>query len=395
MEIFSSFIVGFFSGGLIVLFFAIKKFLDLKTNIIRLENEKNVCEQTISNENEIQEKFSREFQEIAAKILKQNTSEFSKANQEEIFNLLKPFKEKIIEFENKIEQNRLQEAKGITSLETMIKLLAENNQKICQEANNLTNALRGQSKMQGNWGEYILHRLLEISGLIENHHYSLQKTFKDFDNKFLRPDVIIYLPENRNLIIDSKVSLLSYEKYYNAEENQEIYLKEFMNSTREHIKSLKSKVYQEIEEINSPDFVLMFVPVEGAFNLIFQQDCEIIDFAWRNKILLVSPSTLLITLKTIELFWKQENQTQNVIEIAEESGKLYDKFVGLLNDLENIKSCFDKTTECFESARRKLNGRGNLIGQVEKLRLLGAKTSKLIPAKYTKEEEMPTEVFYS
>jgi DNA recombination protein RmuC len=187
---------------------------------------------------------------------------------------------------------------------------------------------------------------------------------------------------------------LSYERYYNSEENDQNHLKDFINSTKEHIKNLKSKFYQEIKDINAPDFVLMFIPTEGAFNLIFQQDSEIIDFACRNKILLVGPSTLLTTLKTIEIFWKQEKQTQNVIEIAEESGKLYDKFVGLLGDLENIKTYLDKTSECFDTARKKLDGRGNLINQVEKLRVLGAKTSKLIPEKHYKEDEIPTELSF-
>ena len=386
MEYFISFIIGLFSGILIVLLFGIKKFIVLNNKITYMEAEKKTLESSLTKETELQEKFCREFEEIAAKILKQNSCEFSKTNQEEIFNLLRPFREKLIEFETKIEQTRLEEAKEITSLETHIKLLAENNQKICQEANNLTNALKGQVKTQGNWGEFILIRLLEISGLLENHHYTLQQTFKDSDNKILRPDVTIHLPNSRHLIIDSKVSLLSYERFYNSEKNDQNNLKDFINSTKEHIKNLKSKFYQEIKDINTPDFVLMFIPVEGAFNLIFQQDGDIIDFAWRNKILLVGPSTLLTTLKTIELFWKHEKQTQNVIEIAEESGKLYDKFVGLLSDLENIKAYFDKTSESFESARKKLDGRGNLINQVEKLRDLGAKTSKIIPEKYSKEE---------
>ena len=386
IEYFISFIIGLFSGILIVLFFGIKKFIYLNNKIAYLNAEKQTFENSLNKEDEIQEKFCKEFENIAGKILKQNSCEFSKTNQEEIFNLLKPFREKLIEFETKIEQTKIEEAKGITSLETHIKLLAENNQKICQEANNLTNALKGQVKTQGNWGESILQKLLEISGLLENHHYSLQESFKDSDNKIFRPDVIIHMPGSRHLIIDSKVSLLSYERYYNSEENNQNHLKDFINSTKEHIKNLKSKFYQELKDINTPDFVLMFIPTEGAFNLIFQQDSEIIDFAWRSKILLVGPSTLLTTLKTIELFWKQEKQTQNVIEIAEESGKLYDKFVGLLNDLENIKTYIDKTSECFDNARRKLDGRGNLINQVEKLRVLGAKTSKLIPEKYYSEE---------
>lgn len=391
MEYLISFIIGLLSGILLILLLGIKKFVSLNSKIAILNAEKQSLENSLSMENEIQERFCREFEDIAGKILKQNSCEFSKTNQEEIFNLLKPFRDKLIEFETKIEQTKLEGAKGITSLETHIKLLSENNQRICQEANNLTNALKGQVKTQGNWGEFILNRLLEVSGLLENHHYAIQGSFKDFDNKILRPDVIINLPENKHIIIDSKVSLLSYERYYNSEDKSENFLKDFINSIKEHIKDLKSKFYQDIKDLNAPDFVLMFIPTEGAFNLIFQQDSEIIDFAWRNKILLVGPSTLLATLKTIELFWKQEKQTQNVIEIAEESGKLYDKFAGLLNDLENIKIYFDKTAECFETARKKLDGRGNLINQVEKLRTLGAKTSKQINEKYLNEEE--SEVF--
>lgn len=384
----NNFIIGLFSGILITIFFGIKKIISMNKEISDLNAEKQALNLTLSKENELQERFCKEFEDIAAKILKQNTCDFSKSNQEEVYNLLKPFREKLIDFEKKIELTRLEEAKEITALETHIKLLAENNRKICQEANNLTNALKGQVKTQGNWGEIILSRLLEVSGLIEGSHYTLQETFKDADNKMLRPDVIIHLPGSRHLIIDSKVSLLSYERYYNSDENSQNHLKDFINSTKEHIKNLKSKFYQEIKEINTPDFVFMFIPVEGAFNLIFNEDSEIIDFAWKNKILLVGPSTLLTTLKTIELFWKQENQTQNVIEIAEESGKLYDKFVGLLNDLENIRTYMDKTSECFDSTRRKLEGRGNLINQVEKLRVLGAKTSKFIPEKYCKNNEM-------
>jgi DNA recombination protein RmuC len=281
-----------------------------------------------------------------------------------------------------LKQNALEEAKNISALETQIKLISENNQKICEEANNLTHALKGHVKTQGNWGEMILTRLLEASGLIEGLHFSAQESFRDEENKVQRPDVIIKLPNDRHLIIDSKVSLIAYEKYYNSENNNETFLKEHINSVKDHIKGLKSKIYQDLKDINSPDFVLMFIPVEGAFNLIFQEDNGIIEYAWNNKVLPVSPSTLLITLKTIELFWKHEKQTQNVIEIAEESGKLYDKFVGLLCDLDNIKACIDKTSECFESAKRKLDGRGNLISQVEKLRELGAKTSKSIPDKH-------------
>lgn len=329
----------------------------------------------------------RGFRGVAEKLLGKSSRELAKTNREEINNILLPLKEKLTEFETKTGQIEISRAKEISSLETQIRLLAENNGKLCKEADNLANALKGQAKTRGDWGEFILQRLLEVSGLIKNIHYSLQETFKDSENKILRPDVVIYMPENRHLIIDSKVSLLSYERYYNDEKNREIHLKEFINSTKEHIKDLKNKFYQEIKEINSPDFVLMFIPTEGAFSLIFQQPDELIEFALKNNILLVGPSALLTTLKTVELFRKHEKQTQNVIEIAEESGKLYDKFVGLLCDLENIQNFFDKTAECFNTARKKLDGKGNLISRTEKIKELGAKTSKSIPEKYLNENE--------
>jgi len=320
MEYTLSFTAGFFCGILIILVFGIKKYVFLNKQIASLNAEKQTLENSLLSE--------------------------------------------------------------MSSLKTHINLLAENNQQICKEANNLAGALKGQNKVQGNWGEVILNRILETSGLLENCHYFVQETFKDSDNKILRPDVVINLPQDRHVVIDSKVSLLSYERFYNTEDDNSIHLKEFLNSVKEHIKSLKSKYYQDIKDINSPDFVLMFIPIEGAFSLIFGEDTEIIDFAWRSKILIVSPATLLASLKLIELFWKNESQNKNVVEIAEESGKLYDKFVGLISDIENIRLYFDKTVECFDSARKKLDGRGNLIGQVEKLRDLGAKTSKSIHEKH-------------
>lgn len=382
MEHLIIFSAGTIFGILAALIVLMNKIISLNKENATLNAEKQSILVSLRKESDIEEKFCKEFEEIANKILKQNSFEFSKTNQEEIFNLLKPFRDRLIEFEAKIEQTKLEETKGMASLETHIKLLSQNNQKISQEANNLANALKGHVKTQGNWGEFILQKLLETSGLIENQHYSLQESFKDSDNKIMRPDAVIYLPGGRNLIIDSKVSLISYERYCNCEENTQNHLKDYLNSIKEHIKNLKSKVYQDIKDINSPDFVFMFIPIEGAFNIIFRNDNEIIDFAAKNKILIVGPSTLITTLKTIELFWKQEKQTQNVIEIAEESGKLYDKFVGLLNDIENIRTYFDKTAECFDSATKKLSGRGNLINQVEKLRTLGAKTSKYIPEKH-------------
>lgn len=364
-----------------------QKVLELNTQVARLEEKNNNYEKLLKKEEEMQKKLTTEFENIASKILKENTSEFSKTNQEEIVSLLKPFKEKISEFGEKIEKTRNEEIKDISSLKTEIKLLTENNQKLSEDANNLAEALKGQNKAQGNWGEMILQRILEMSGLREDYEYSMQSSFKNEEGRILRPDVVVHLPENKHLIIDSKVSLLAYESFHNAEDEaeKEAHLKEFVSSLKSHIKGLSDKAYQDAEGANSPDFVLMFIPVEASFHLLFQNDNSILDFAWDKKIMLVGPSTLLAALKTINLFWNQEKQTKNVLEIVKESGAMYDKFVGLLEDISRAKGC-------IENAFTKLSGRGNIIRRIEKLKDLGAKTSKPIPEKYLLEGAEAEEV---
>jgi len=377
MEIFLSFSAGLFLGLFLAFIVFSWKFIKQNKNLAELEAQNK----SYANIN-IQDKFLVEFENTANKLLKQNSEEFSKLGKKEIEDLIKPFREKITELSQRIEKSRLDEAKELSSLETHIKLLAENNQKVCQEANNLAGAIKGNSKTRGNWGEVILERILESSGLQKGIHYSAQESFKNSENSLLRPDVVIYMPDNRHLVIDSKVSLISYEKFCNSEGDEEKHLKDFLASVREHIKSLKNKFYQELKGINSPDFVLMFIPIEPSFSLIMQNEPEIFDFARKNKVLPVSPSTTLAALKTIELFWQRENQNRNVAEIAEESGKLYDKFVGLLKEMGALKGCFSKALGCFDNINKKLEGRGGLIGQAEKIKLLGAKTSKEIPVDY-------------
>ncbi len=372
MELFFSFLSGFCVGIVSISTYFVKKIIKKDRKIAQLESEnKNL------SEIDLQDKFFTEFENAANKIFKQNTEEFSRLGKREIEELIKPFREKISELSQRIEKTRLDEAKELSSLETQIKLLFQNNQRISEEANNLAKAIKGDSKARGNWGEVILERILEVSGLQKDVHYSSQQSFKGMEDNHLRPDVLINLPDNRHLVIDSKVSLVPFEKYCNEEDEK--HLKEYVNSVREHIKNLKSKFYQEVKDINSPDFVLMFIPVEASFGLLIQSDAEIFEFARKNKVLPVSPSTLLITLKTVELFWQRDSQSRNVIEIAEESGKLYDKFVGLLGDIDVLKNCFSKTLGCFENINKKLEGKGGLIRQAEKIKTLGAKTSKEIP----------------
>jgi len=375
------FLLGVFTGIIIILAFNYKSFIKLNSEISLLKADNNNLKQENSKITDIKTSFTTEFEQIAGKILKQNTQEFSKTNQEELYNILKPFRERIVEFENKIELTKLKDTEEKSSLETQIKILTENSSRISQEANNLANALKGDNRLTGTWGELVLEKILEVSGLEEGVNYRKQESFQNKNGLTQRLDVVIDLTEDRHIIIDSKVSLVSYEKYVNNEENRENSLKEFSNSTKEHLKSLQSKKYQDLPDLKNPDFILMFIPIEGAFNLLMREDNTLIDFAWKQKILFVGPSTLLATLKTIELFWKQEKQTRNVIEIAEESGKLYDKFAGLLIDLDSIGNYIEKTAEQYKNTRKKLDGRGNLISQVEKLRTLGAKTSKSIEKK--------------
>lgn len=374
MELFFSFLSGICVGIVVISIYFVKKIIEKNKKIAQLESENKYY-----NDFNVESIFLTEFENTANKVLKQNTEEFSRIGKKEIDELIRPFREKVIELTQKMEKARIDEAKELSSLETQVKLLAENNQRISREANNLATAIKGDSKTRGNWGEVILERILEASGLQKDIHYLSQQGFRDEDNHLLRPDVIIHLPNSRHLVIDSKVSLISYEKYCNTEENSEKYLKEYTGSVREHIKSLKNKFYQDIKDLNTPDFVLMFIPVESSFKLLLEADSEIFEFARKNRVLPVSPSTLLVTLKTIEIFWQQENQSRNVAEIAEESGKLYDKFVGMLSDIASLKNCFSKTLDCFENINKKLEGKGGLIRQTEKLKLLGARTSKEIP----------------
>lgn len=375
-----------------------EKLIELNKQIARLEGENENYKSLLSKEEEMQKKLTLEFENIAAKILKQNTSDFSKTNQEEIENLLKPFKEKIEGFEKKIADTRTEEIKDITSLKTEIKNLMEKSQEISEEANNLTKALKGENKTQGNWGEVILQRTLEMSGLRENIEYVAQESVRlEGERNAKNPDIIVHLPEDKHLIIDSKVSLVSYEKYYNSEDNEqrEKSVKEFIDSVKTHIKGLSEKTYQNAEGLNSPDFVLMFIPIEASFNLIFQTDKDLFEFAWDKKIMVVGPSTLLASLKTINLFWNQEKQTKNVMQIVKEAGSLYDKFVGLLEDLKGVSGQFNKTKDTFDSIFNKLSeGNGNLINRVKKLELLGAKAQKQIPQDFLSDDvEVEVEVF--
>jgi DNA recombination protein RmuC len=330
----------------------------------------------------IQQKFTSEFESIAAKILKQNTAEFSASNQKSMTELLSPLKEKIQVFEKKVEDTYEKGLKDQTDLKAELKKLHDLNLKISDEANNLTRALKGDVKKQGNWGEMILERILERSGLTEGREYQKQESVISETGQRIQPDVVIHLPDQKHIVVDSKVSLVAYERLVNSENDKDrmSHIKEHLQSVRNHIKILSEKHYQHSVGFNSPDFVLLFIPIESSFSLAVQEDQELFSFAWDNKVVIVSPSTLLATLRTIASIWQQENQNRNALEIARQSGALYDKFVGFIEDMESIGKSIDSTRKNYEQATNKLyTGSGNLVKRAESIKKLGAKTTKELP----------------
>ncbi len=334
---------------------------------------------------QLQERFKTEFQNLANAILKQNTKEFTESSHKQMSDILNPLKEKIVDFEKKVQETYEKGKVDQMDLKGELKQLKELNMKLGEEAGNLTKALKSDSKKQGNWGEVVLERILERSGLIKDEEYFLQYTAEGEDGKTYRPDVMIKLPEDKHLIIDSKVSLTAFEQYISAEkdEKKEAALKQHILSIKNHIKELKEKKYDSLKGLNTPDFVLMFLPVEPAFAVAVQADIELFNDAFEKGIVIVSPTTLLATLRTVASIWRHERQTQNAMEIATQGGKLYDKFEGFLRDLEKIGLNLDRAQESYRDAHKKLtSGRGNLLGQVEKLKELGAKTNKKIDSKY-------------
>ncbi|WP_353196310.1 DNA recombination protein RmuC [Parapedobacter defluvii] len=329
----------------------------------------------------IKQQFNTEFQVIANKILEEKTQKFTETNSKSLDQILNPLKEKIKTFEEKVEKTYQHEAAERNSLKGVVQQLMEQSLRIKDEANSLTRALRGDSKKQGNWGEVILERVLERSGLVKDREYRLQAALTDEEGRRLQPDAIIDLPDEKHLVIDSKVSLLAYERWVNAEtdEEREGYAKQHIQSVENHVKSLSAKNYHDLYQINSPDFVLLFMPIESAFSMSITYKAELFSDAWDRKVVIVSPSTLLATLRTIASMWKQERQTRNVLEIAKEAGTLYDKFVGFLQDLDKVGEQLNRAVRAHEEATRKLStGPGNVVTKVEKLKKLGARASKQI-----------------
>ena len=354
----------------------------------KLEAElKNTQEKLTENKEEVeklQEKFTKEFENLANKILDEKSIKFKEQNKESIGEILNPLKEKIQIFEKKVEDTNKESIVRNSALKQQIEGLEKLNLKMSQEAINLTKALKGDSKTQGNWGELILERVLEKSGLEKGREYDLEKSFatEEEGKTRLRPDVIINLPDNRKMVVDSKVSLTAYEQYVNSETEEEkvVFVKEHVNSLKRHVDQLSAKKYEDLHQIESPDFVLLFIPIEPAFAVALEADHELYNKAFVKNIVIVTPSTLLATLRTIDSMWQNEKQQKNAIEIARQAGALYDKFEGLLQDLIKVGNKLKDTKTEYEGAMNKLvNGRGNLITSVEKIKKLGAKAKKALP----------------
>ncbi|MDF2457232.1 MAG: hypothetical protein K0R51_3225 [Cytophagaceae bacterium] len=355
---------------------------DLKNSQEKLVNQKQELEG-------LHKTLLDQFQTISIKALRDNASDFNTQSHERLQTVLNPLKEKIEGFEKKVQETYEKSLVDNTTLKEQIKTLSELNHKISEDAINLTQALLGEKKTQGNWGEMLLESLLEKSGLEKGTQYVTQGTLEGEDGSKLRPDVIINLPDNKHLIIDSKVSLVDYNEYSNAlnEELRGQKLRDHITRLKVHCTSLGGKRYDTLYNINSPDYVLMFIPIEPAFTIAMQNDTHLFLWALERNVVLVTSSTLLATLRTVASIWKQENQKKNVLEIAEESGKLYDKFVGFLSDMKSIGAHIDKSKESYEASIRKLTlGPGNMVSKVEYLKKLGAKATKAIDSKLLDDE---------
>lgn len=328
------------------------------------------------------EQMGQEFKNLANEILERKAKAFTDMNKQNIKAILNPLSEKIQSFEKKVEETYSNESKERYSLVKEIKNLQELNARISTDAVNLTNALKGDSKTQGSWGEVILERVLENSGLMKGREYEVQLSLKTEEGKSRQPDIIVHLPEKKDVIIDSKVSLTAYERYCSEddEKKKSTFLKEHIQSIRTHIKTLSEKDYHKLKTINSLDSVMMFLPVEPAFALALQHDSDLFSDALDKNIMMVGPSNLMATLKIIQGIWRHEHQNRNALDIAEKAGKLYNKFVGFAVDMEDIGKRLNQAQDSYAEARKKLvSGKGNLVSSVEKIKELGARASKKIP----------------
>ena len=338
----------------------------------------------------VHKKYTTEFENIANRILDEKAQKFTEQNKTNMDVILNPLKDNIKRFEEQVQKAYKSESDERITLKTEIKNLVDLNKQISEEANNLTKALKGENKTQGNWGELILEKVMERSGLVKDQEYRLQYSTSNDEGKRIQPDAVIMLPDNKHIIVDAKVSLIAYEAFVNSvsDDERSVLIKDHLLSVRTHVKSLSEKNYPTSTDFNTPDFVLLFIPIESSFSVAVQADQELFNFAWDKKIVIVSPSTLLATLRTIASVWKQERQTKNAIEIAKQSGALYDKFVGFVEDMDKIGKSIDASRIAYDGAINKLHkGSGNLVKRAQEIQKLGAKTTKQISSKFIENDE--------
>ena len=329
----------------------------------------------------LQKQFKVEFENLAQKIFEEKSTKISEENQKNIKTLLDPLRERITDFSQKVEESNKQNLTFHETFRVQLRHMQEQSVEMKNETSNLIKALKGDNKLQGNWGELVLERILEKSGLRKDSEYSVQQSFTNEDGRRLMPDVILNLPNNKKIVIDSKVSLVHYEQLVNAtEEEKEALSKLHLNSLQRHIKELSEKRYEDIYEIDSPDFVILFIPIEPAFAAALQQEPQLYLKAFERNIILVTPTTLLATLRTIDSMWNNERQHKNALEIAQRAGALHDKFVGFIEDLNKVGLRMNDAKKSYEDAMKKLHtGNGNMVSSILKLQNLGAKAKKELP----------------
>lgn len=355
-----------------------------------LEHAKTKLDEQKGELQKLNEQLTKDFENIANKVVYHNSKVMQEKHEEKLLAMLTPFKDKIERFEKKVEDTHKESIKDSQSLKEQLLQLKELNKSIGDEAKNLTSALKGDKKMQGDWGEHKLERILQAAGLEKETHYRKQVNLKDEFNNNLRPDYIIYLPDDKNLVIDSKVSLVAYEKYFSADDDAEMNqaVASHIKNVREHIMRLSSVNYAELTGVNSPDYVIMYMPIDGALGLAMTEDSSLFEYALNKNIVLVSNNTLLATLKTVSFIWRQDLQNKNAIEIARQGGALYDKLAGFVETLLQVGKKIEMAQTDYEKAVNQLSeGKGNLVRRAEQLRQLGIKTTKTLPSNLVDKSE--------
>jgi len=354
----------------------------------QLEEAQRLQEKHRQELEQMQQRLTTEFENIANKVLQQRQEDFSQQSRKQIGDILLPLNERIKDFREQVANAFNQETREKASLQAELKQLIELNQTLSKDATNLTHALKGDVKKQGNWGEFILEKVLEASGLRKGIEYDREVVLHGVEGDTLRPDVIIRMPDNKHIIVDSKVSLVAYEQLQHAEteDQYKTLLKAHTESLKQHVKELYDKQYQRATGLNTPDFVLMFVPIEASYSVAIQADSSLYDYALERKIVIVSPTTLLATLHTISYVWKQDNQSKNAQEIARLAGAMYDKLCSMTEDFQKVQRSLDAAQKSYSETYKKLaEGNGNVLRTADKIRELGAKASKSLPQQIAEE----------